>query len=388
MLRNRAYGKRVVAPIRRHPSGCPTVAPGSLMTGPDPPVLRGQLADAAGSHALTGWNDAATRLHAKAFFWLDLSGPSPKQISELVATLGLTEDDGEYLRTTGQRSAFEVSHSGVRAVAYGAGNDQELVEVHVVYTSCFVVTVHQAPCPALDQARDLYGRLNDPRQGNKPVAVEHGAVLWLVLDTLIGSFHLLIGNFAVVLDQMEAAVLGDVPVPDYVPRVLEIRRTLTSMFQALGLYYSDLVGVRHVIQQVPGMGPAALETFESHRSHVAAVTIVELLSRGETRDALQVYGDAATGRQGQVINWLTVVAAIFLPLTFLTGYFGMNFGVILGLRGWPIFIALAVILPLLLVTTTVTALRYMTRRLGVHFLPQSAARSGQQQSGQQAGQHE
>ena len=31
-------------------------------------------------------------------------------------------------------------------------------------------------------------------------------------------------------------------------------------------------------------------------------------------------------RLNETIYWLTVVATIFLPLTFVTGFFGMNFG--------------------------------------------------------------
>jgi len=33
-------------------------------------------------------------------------------------------------------------------------------------------------------------------------------------------------------------------------------------------------------------------------------------------------------RQAQVVNSLTIVATVFLPLSFLTGYFGMNFRIL------------------------------------------------------------
>ena len=50
--------------------------------------------------------------------------------------------------------------------------------------------------------------------------------------------------------------------------------------------------------------------------------------RAEAKDALSQYSDIIAGRQAQVINSLTIVATVFLPLTFLTGYFGMNFRII------------------------------------------------------------
>jgi CorA-like Mg2+ transporter protein len=50
--------------------------------------------------------------------------------------------------------------------------------------------------------------------------------------------------------------------------------------------------------------------------------------REEAKDALSHYSEFVAGRQAQVINSLTIVATVFLPLSFLTGYFGMDFRIL------------------------------------------------------------
>jgi Mg2+ and Co2+ transporter CorA len=67
---------------------------------------------------------------------------------------------------------------------------------------------------------------------------------------------------------------------------------------------------------------------------------------------------AIAQRQGDQINRLTLVSLIFLPLTFITGFFGMNFGwmnEVIGSR--PAFVALGVALPAVSVIVTVAWLR-------------------------------
>ena len=52
-------------------------------------------------------------------------------------------------------------------------------------------------------------------------------------------------------------------------------------------------------------------------------------------------------RQGEQINRLTIVSIIFLPISFLTGFFGMNFNWMADNLGslWA-FLTLGVLLPL------------------------------------------
>ena len=97
--------------------------------------------------------------------------------------------------------------------------------------------------------------------------------------------------------------------------------------------------------------------------------------RDETRDAMEAFSSATSERQGQVINWLTIVPAVFLPLTFVTGYFGMNFSVITHLHGTLTFSLLAIVLPSVLAVCTILLLRFLIRRLGVRLIPARAPRT-------------
>jgi hypothetical protein len=63
-------------------------------------------------------------------------------------------------------------------------------------------------------------------------------------------------------------------------------------------------------------------------------------------------------RQGDQINRLTLVSLIFFPLTFITGFYGMNFGWMNDVIGsGPAFVALGVALPAVSVVVTVAWLR-------------------------------
>ncbi len=333
------------------------------MTHLDAGVTGAQLVDAAGSGPLTEVDDLARHLEAGTFFWLDLTAPSPALITKVAAALQLTEDHGRRLLSGEQRSEFDVSRGEIWVIAYGIRDEQNLTAVHSVYTGSFLITVHDTKCPGLGEARDLYQQLRDRDQGDAPL------VLFMVLDALAASFQPVLGRLDAALDELEAYALGGVLVSDYLQNIVEIRRVLTPIMRALGPYRSDLAGVLGAIHRLPGMGPGAQEYFDSHRNHVAALYEYANDCRDETRDALQNYSSATADRQGWVINWLTVLAAVFFPLTVVTGYFGMNFSVILGLHGWPVFIELGVVLPVLLVIISLVLLRRLIRKLGVTLLP-------------------
>ena len=89
----------------------------------------------------------------------------------------------------------------------------------------------------------------------------------------------------------------------------------------------------------------------------------------------EIIHDSSTAiaqRQGEQINRLTLVSLIFLPVSAVTGFFGMNFNWMIGALGSErAFFALGVVLPTVMVLVTVSWLRYrgliqFTRRPPTH----------------------
>jgi magnesium transporter len=88
--------------------------------------------------------------------------------------------------------------------------------------------------------------------------------------------------------------------------------------------------------------------------------------REEAGDVLGQFSANIGNRQGEVINFLAVISAIFLPLTFFTGYFGMNFGVIAqDLNSVWVFILLGNLLPAACVVLGFVLFRRWVNRLDV-----------------------
>jgi magnesium transporter len=84
-------------------------------------------------------------------FWLDIENPTDEIIDQLAARLGLHPVAVEDSKQFGQRAKLQI-YGGV-AMMVGFGLDQQMrepVEVHVYYTTGFLITLHRVPSPALD----------------------------------------------------------------------------------------------------------------------------------------------------------------------------------------------------------------------------------------------
>ncbi len=187
--------------------------------------------------------------------------------------------------------------------------------VYIVGTPDLVVTVR-------DSAGD-FGSFADRVRWD---AQRPGAVaLFLFVELALRSFRASIREVRETLDDLEGAML-DGTHRYHLLALNDLHRRISGMRRALGEYGDAVTDFNDELQTNDSYAPEAVALARTHASAVSAVLGTLGIVRDEAANAMDLYRSLTSTRQGLVINRLTVVSGLLLPLTLITGFFGMNFG--------------------------------------------------------------
>ncbi len=271
------------------------------------------------------------------YFWLDLDAPSAADIDTLAELFHLHPLAVEDLHKKGQRPKLDDFDQMMFLVYYGVaapeggeppppdappdaaparGERVDLEEVHALISGGYLVTVHDSNCVALDEVRK---RLDQQKPSSEQF------VIYRVLDALTDSFFPLLEDLEDRLERLDEEIFSE-PSPDHLQPLTELRRDLV-MLGRVATPQRDLLA-RHIddILEVPGLQADSRDYFRDIYDH--AIRISDQID--SYRDLLigsrDAYLSVTSNRLNEISKQLTVVATIFLPLSFIVGFFGQNFG--------------------------------------------------------------
>jgi magnesium transporter len=268
-------------------------------------------------------DEAHIRDHLKRdhFFWLDLTAPSHEEITKLRELFGfhpLAVEDTEHFD---QRPKLDNYGDYVLLVFYGAwrhrrDDPEPLREVHLFVSGHYVVTVHRDPLPPLEQQRELLdGRVLHSEQ----------FLLYRILDALTDSFFPILSDMDDEIDDLEAAVLQD-PTEHQLERLFSLKRQLIAMRKVVTPQRDLFARSVDQIAELPGLELDERDYFRDIYDHLIRISDLIDSYRDLLSGATDLYLSTVSNRQNDVMKQLTVIATIFLPLAFITGFFGQNFG--------------------------------------------------------------
>jgi len=97
------------------------------------------------------------------------------------------------------------------------------------------------------------------------------------------------------------------------------------------------------IAQLPGLAEEDEHYFRDVYDHLIRISDLIDSYRDLLTGAMDVYLSTVSNRLNAVMKQLTVIATIFLPLSWLTGFFGQNFGWMVGHIGrWETFVGFGI----------------------------------------------
>jgi magnesium transporter len=112
---------------------------------------------------------------------------------------------------------------------------------------------------------------------------------------------------------------------------------------------------------IPGMTPDAERYFRDLYDHLIRISDLVDSYRDLMSGAMDTHLSTVSNRLNVVMKQLTIIATIFLPLSFVTGFFGQNFAFMVNrITGLPAFLVAGIGLQILIVV----ALLVMFRRRG------------------------
>jgi magnesium transporter len=281
--------------------------------------------------------DNVERLLASgSFFWIDLPQPREEDFAVLRDVFQfhpLALEDSEHF---GQRAKLDDYDEFVFLVVYGAVPDEDrLVEVHCFYSERFLITVHRDEAPALTEVRHRYQKRRLPID-------DPALLLYRIIDALVDSFFPILADFDDRIDELENQTFlhaSDAQLQE----IFAMKRLLVGMRKAVtpqrDLFASLLGGGA----ELPAMTTEAERHFRDIYDHLIRISDLIDTYRDLLTSSMDVFLSTVSNRLNVVMKQLAVIATIFLPLTFITGFFGQNFGwLVRNIAGWPAFVGLGI----------------------------------------------
>ncbi len=273
----------------------------------------------------------------REFFWLDLVDPTEQQLEGLAQRFHWHALALEDLQKRGQRPKLDRYGDHMLLVFYGARQighaPPDVIEVHLVVSGDWVVTVRHGGCDELDELRQRLPA--DHTQGEQ-------FVVYRILDTLTDTFFPVLDGIDDEIDRLEdAIVLG--PNDEQLQRIFHLKRSLVTLRRIITPQRDLAARTIEDLADLPGLDPGTRDYFRDVYDHLIRLSDMVDSYRDLLTGAMDVYLSTVSNRTNVVMKQLTLVATIFLPITALTGFFGQNFGwLVLHIRTQAAFLTYGV----------------------------------------------
>jgi len=272
------------------------------------------------------------------FFWLDLAPPSTADLDALHSLLGLHPLAVEDTREFHQRPKLDRYDDTLLLVFYSAQVVDGVatpVEVHLHIAGDFLLTARREPGGPLSEMHDLGG----------PHSEQY--VVYRVLDALTDALFPVIDHFEDRIDVLEEDVLSD-PDQRQLAIIYRLKQNVQAVLRRL-VIERDLFGaVTEAIMELPGL-TGSREHWRDIGDHLQQVT-GELYRQMDDLGALtSTYFNANANRLNRLATRLTVLASFFLVWSFVSSFFGQNFGWLVDqidtLRAFMIWTTIGLVIP-------------------------------------------
>jgi magnesium transporter len=189
-------------------------------------------------------------------------------------------------------------------------------------TSRVLVTHHYQPLRSIGTVNQFLSK-NPELMKRGPDYLFH-----LIIDDVVDHYTPILDSLDDSLDRLEKDVFHS-PKPRTMAHALQMKRTIMTM-RRIAFYQREMLN-RLSRGEFELISTNEMVYYRNVYDHLVRMTDIADTYRDMISGLLDAYLSVTSNRLNQVMKVLTIISTIFLPLSFITGFFGMNFSKMPGL---------------------------------------------------------
>ncbi len=268
--------------------------------------------------------EASACLRSDSLSWLNIVGlHNTRLLEEIGATFGIHPLVLEDILNTDQRPKVEVFDDFLFVVVKmmrppSEGSDEiDVEQVSMIVSERFLITFQERPGDVFDSVRE---RLNAGKGRLRTAGADYLA--HTLLDGIVDHYFLVLDHLAGQMDSIEETVLEQKD-PQVSHRIHRLKHDLILVRKAVWPL-RDMIGIL-LRDEPPPIKEDTLPFLRDLYEHTVHVVDTLDTYREMVSGLLEIHFSLVNYRMSEVMKVLTVIATIFIPLTFVAGIYGMNF---------------------------------------------------------------
>jgi magnesium transporter len=286
-----------------------------------------------GVHGGQAFDGGEELLGREGLKWIDVQEPDEPTLTRLGERFGLHRLAIEDCLHLDQRPKLEEypGHLFIVLQAFSCTDksltDVTLHELHFFLGPDWLITVHEKSHRAIDS---VHKRLDADLTQTLARGVDF--VAYLLADAQVDLGFPLMDHFTDALDELEDSIFEQ-RVHKPMERIFELKRHLVLVRKVLSPQRDVLSMLSR--RGLPGIAERTTLYFRDVLDHLMRILEQVDANRELVANVREAWLSIVANRTNEITKQLTVLAAIFLPLSFIAGFFGQNFDV---LGGKPFFV--------------------------------------------------
>jgi magnesium transporter len=282
--------------------------------------------------------------------WINVEGIHRPEILEKIASCFnlhplIREDIGDIEQRPKIEDLESYIYVALKMLSYNVENAEiEIEQISLVVGHNFVISFQETVGDVFNPVRD---RIKNSKGRIRKMGADYLA--YALVDAIVDNYYKILDEFGEKIEFLEEEIITR---PDQLvlKEIYHLKREIIFLRKVIFPLKELLRSIERSDSQL--IKDSTRIYFRDIYDHVIQVADSMEMFREMLTGMVEAYLSSLSNKLNEVMKVLTIIATIFMPLTFLTGIFGMNFKFIPGLErvwGFPVSLSLMIITALFMV---------------------------------------